>query len=103
MDTVRIFRYVSIAEATSFLILLVGSVLRRTSDFDLIVQVMGPVHGALWVAFVALVFLVRGPLAWDNRRTVLALIASVLPFAPYFVERYWLREPVAAAHDKASA
>jgi integral membrane protein len=97
VDTVRILRYVSIAEATSFLILLLCSVLKRTVEFEAGVQVMGPIHGVLFLAFVALVFMVRGPLGWDVKRTVLALIASVLPFAPYFVERSWLREPVAAA------
>ncbi|GAA2597391.1 DUF3817 domain-containing protein [Actinomadura fulvescens] len=97
MDTVRIFRYVSIAEATSFLILLLCSVLKRTSEFEAGVQIMGPIHGVLFLAFVALVFVVRGPLGWDVKRTVLALIASVLPLAPYFVERNWLREPVTAA------
>ncbi|WP_199484928.1 DUF3817 domain-containing protein [Actinomadura craniellae] len=91
MDTVRILRIISIAEATSFLLLLVASVLKRTAEFELGVTVLGPIHGVLFLAYVALVVLARPQLAWTGGRTVLALVAAVLPVAPYFVERHWLR------------
>jgi integral membrane protein len=92
VDTVRILRYVSIAEATSFLLLLlVAMPLKYGADTPQGVQVMGPIHGVLFLAYVGLVLIVRGQLGWDAMRTVLALIAAVLPVAPYFVERYWLK------------
>jgi integral membrane protein len=98
VDIVRILRIVSVAEATSFLLLLVGSVLKRTAEFELGVTVFGPIHGALFVAYVGLVVLARPHLSWTLTRTALALVASTLPLAPYFVERHWLRDaPVKAA------
>lgn len=96
---IRVFRFVSIAEAISFLLLLlVAMPLKYGADAPAGVQVMGPVHGVLFMAYVGLVFLVREPLRWDVRRTVLALGAAVLPVAPFFVERHWTRPaaPVAA-------
>lgn len=93
MDIVRILRYVSIAEATSFLLLLlVAMPLKYGADTPQGVQVMGPIHGVLFLAYVGLVLMVRGQLVWDLKRTVLALIAAVLPVAPYFVERFWLKQ-----------
>ncbi|MBO2448120.1 DUF3817 domain-containing protein [Actinomadura barringtoniae] len=93
MDIVRILRYVSIAEATSFLLLLlVAMPLKYGADTPQAVQVMGPIHGVLFLAYVGLVLMVRGQLGWDIKRTVLALIAAVLPVAPYFVERFWLKQ-----------
>lgn len=50
----RAFRVVALLETISFVVLLVGSVLKRTTDVDF-VPVMGPVHGALFVALVVLV------------------------------------------------
>ena len=50
----RALRVVALLESLSFLVLLVGSVLKRTTDTDL-VPVLGPVHGALFVALVVLV------------------------------------------------
>ncbi len=50
----RVLRLVATLESLSFLVLIVGSVLKRTTDVD-IVPVLGPVHGALYVALVVLV------------------------------------------------
>ena len=55
----KALRVVALLETISFAVLLVGSVLKRTTEFD-IVPVLGPLHGAL---FVALIFLVLANLA----------------------------------------
>ncbi|GAA3948105.1 DUF3817 domain-containing protein [Actinomadura viridis] len=98
MDIVRALRIVSIAEATSFLVLLLLAMpLKYIGGEEVGVQVVGPVHGILFMGYVAFVVLARGvlrdQLGWNGRRTVLALIASVLPVAPLLVERYWLKKP----------
>jgi integral membrane protein len=98
VDLIRAFRYVSIAEAVSFLLLLlVAMPLKYGADAPLGVQLTGPVHGVLFMAYLGFVFLVREELGWDLRRTVLALGAAVLPAAPFFVERRWTARPVAEA------
>jgi integral membrane protein len=102
VDIVRALRYVSLGEATSFLVLLlIAMPLKYGADLPQAVQVMGPVHGVLFLAYVGLVVAARESLGWDLRRTVLALIAGVLPVAPFLVERYWLKP--AGAVDKATA
>ena len=50
----RALRLVALLETISFAVLLVGSVLKRTTDTDL-VPVLGPIHGALFVGLVVLV------------------------------------------------
>ncbi|MFI0351391.1 DUF3817 domain-containing protein [Actinomadura sp. 9N407] len=92
MDIVRAFRIVSIAEATSFLLLLlVAMPMKYIGDMPVAVSITGAAHGALFLAYVGMVFIARGALGWNLKRTVLALIASVLPVAPYFVERHWIK------------
>lgn len=63
----RLLRLVAALESLSFAVLLVGSVLKRTTDLDL-VPVLGPLHGGLYVALVVLVL--------DNLRR--------LQWAPWF-------------------
>ncbi|WP_433328033.1 DUF3817 domain-containing protein [Spirillospora sp. CA-294931] len=101
MDIVRALRIVSIAEATSFLVLLlIAMPVKYMGDQPAGVQVMGPLHGVLFLAYVGMVLVGRGQLGWDLKRTVLALIAGVLPVAPFFVERHWLK-PIETARAAA--
>jgi integral membrane protein len=88
-------RVVSFLEGLSFLILLCASVVKRTAEEEIGVQIMGPVHGALFVLYVILALDVKSKLNWNGGTTVKVLLASVVPIAPFFVER-WLRTQVPA-------
>jgi integral membrane protein len=59
----RALRVVALLETLSFAVLLVGSVLRRTTDLDP-VPVLGALHGGLYVALVVLVLANWRRLAW---------------------------------------
>jgi len=87
--SIRTFRYVALAEATSFLILLVASVIKHTQDAEAGVQVMGPIHGVLFLAYVVIALAVRAPAGWSPRATLGVLIGAVLPFGGFVVDR-WL-------------
>jgi integral membrane protein len=86
LKTVRI---VAITEATSFLLLLVASVLKRTADSEIGVTVLGPIHGALFLAYVILALSVRSDEGWSTKTTLLVLLGAVVPFGGYVVDR-WL-------------
>ena len=68
----RALRVVALLEGLSFLVLLVGSVLKRTTDTD-VVPVLGPVHGVLFVAVVLLVLANLRRLRWGVLFTVVML------------------------------
>jgi len=98
---IRVFRVVSVAEAVSFLLLLlVAMPLKYGADVPAGVQMIGPLHGVLFMAYVGLVFLVREQLGWGFKRTVPALGAAFLPVAPFLVERYWTRPATPAAEPQ---
>ena len=94
MYSLKTFRIVALLEATSFLMLLVASVLKRTADADVLVTILGPIHGVLFIAYVLIALGVRPEQGWDLRTTLLILLGAVLPFGGYVVDR-WLgrREP----------
>jgi integral membrane protein len=85
-------RVVAIAEAVSYLCLLGAVVAKRVFDQPGGVSVIGPVHGVLFLAYFALVIFVREERGWSIRETLTALVAAVVPFGGYVVERRLLRE-----------
>lgn len=87
----RRLRLISAPEAVSFLLLLVCSVLKRTTDFNA-VPVMGSVHGVLFVGYVVLWALAWRRARWDWRRGALLLVLSVLPTGGFFADRTLARE-----------
>ena len=56
---IRILRYVALAEAISFLALLVATYIKYTNDSPMGVQILGPVHGTLFLAYVSIALMVR--------------------------------------------
>ena len=87
MISLKTFRIVALTEATSFLLLLVASILKRTADADVLVTVLGPIHGALFLAYVFMAVYLRPDMGWSNRTTALILLGAVLPFGGYVVDR----------------
>ena len=68
----RALRVVALLEGLSFVVLLAGSVQKRTTDTDL-VSVLGPVHGVLFVAVVLLVLANLRRLRWGAVFTAVML------------------------------
>lgn len=91
MFTINTFRYVALAEAISFLVLLVATVVKHTQDAPGGVQIMGPIHGALFITYVVMALGVRGPARWSLQATFGVLVGAVLPFGGFVVDRWLAR------------
>ena len=91
MTSIRTLRYVALLEATSFLALLAATFIKYANDSPAGVQVLGPVHGALFVAYVLIALSVRAPAGWSNRATVWVLLGAVLPFGGFVTDRWLVR------------
>ncbi len=87
---VSVFRKVALIEATSFLLLLVASVLKRTSDLEILVKILGPIHGVLFLAYIAIALSIRSEEGWTTGQTVGILFGAVVPFGGYVVD-WWLK------------
>ena len=68
----RALRVVALLEGVSFVLLLVCSVLKRTTELDL-VPVLGPVHGTLYLGLVLLVLAQLRRLGWGPLFTAVML------------------------------
>jgi len=84
----RLFRAVAIAEACSWTGLLVGMVFKYLVVFDDIgVKVFGPIHGALFVAYVLVTLVAAPSFRWGAGTTIVGLVASIPPLATVWFER----------------
>ncbi|SHG83643.1 integral membrane protein [Jatrophihabitans endophyticus] len=84
------FRIVAAVEALSWLVLIVATIVKYSTDPQQAggVKVMGPVHGVLFLCYVALaLFEVRRRVPWDARTTLVVLADSVIPFGGFVVAR----------------
>ncbi|MCQ4209303.1 MULTISPECIES: DUF3817 domain-containing protein [Streptomyces] len=90
-SALRRLRLVSAPEAVSFILLLVCSVLKRTTDFNA-VPVMGMVHGVLFVLYVIFWADAWNRAKWGIGTAALYFVLSVLPTGGFFAERKLKRE-----------
>ncbi|MDT3726280.1 DUF3817 domain-containing protein [Streptomyces sp. DSM 41972] len=90
-SALRRLRLVSGPEAISFLLLLVCSVLKRTTEFNA-VPVMGAVHGLLFVLYVIFWADAWNRAKWSLGTAAYYFVMSVLPTGGFFAERRLKRE-----------
>ena len=82
------FRAVAIAEAISWIGLLAGMFVKYVPETSEIgVKIFGPIHGAIFVAYVVLAVVASRVLRWSAGTTLLALVASIPPLATVWFER----------------
>ncbi|MBA3264132.1 MAG: DUF3817 domain-containing protein [Thermoleophilaceae bacterium] len=93
----RSFRITALAEATSFLALLVATYVKYGHDQPIGVQILGPIHGLLFVGYVLLAVNLAPRAGWSLRTTAMVLVGAVLPFGGYVVDRWLARRPVRQA------
>jgi integral membrane protein len=94
-SALRRLRLVSAPEAISFLLLIVCSVLKRTTDFNA-VPVMGGIHGVLFIIYVIFWADAWNKTRWSVRTAALYFVLSVLPTGGFFAERMLRREAEAS-------
>ena len=90
-SALRRLRLVSTVEAVSFLLLLVCSVLKRTTDFNA-VPTMGRIHGFLVVLFLIFWADAWNRAKWPLKTAALYLVLSVIPFGGFYADRKLKRE-----------
>jgi integral membrane protein len=61
------------------------------------VRVAGSIHGLLFLLYVGQLAKLRTQYQWNNRFSLQAFIASILPFGTFLFDKY-LREKEAAAN-----
>lgn len=89
MSPLKLFRIVAVAEACSWVGLLIGMYFKRIAETtDVGVQVMGPIHGVAFIAYVIATLVVGSEAGWTKRQLALGLLASIPPLATVWFDRW---------------
>lgn len=87
MNILKILLAVTIAEAISWLGLLGAMVAKYGFDSPRGVEILGPVHGTLFIVFVGLLLLAHLQFQWPIRKTVISFLESIPPFTGFVLAR----------------
>jgi integral membrane protein len=77
-------------------LLLVAMPLKYLADSPGLVEVVGPVHGFLYMGYLATALDLAFRARWSAVRTVLVMLAGTVPFVSFVAERRVTRELAAA-------
>lgn len=88
---VKLFKWISILEGLSFLILLfIAMPLKYLFEMPEMVRQVGMAHGVLFIAYIFGGILLFRPMNWSLKQIGIILGCSVLPFGPFYVEKKYL-------------
>ncbi len=88
---IKTFKIIALLEGVSLLLLLfIAMPLKYIWEMPQMVQVVGMAHGILFLAYVAIAFMVYNELKWSLKTLAVVLIASVIPFGTFYVEKKYL-------------
>jgi len=88
---IKVFKIVSYLEGISYLLLLgVGVPLKYLANDPSWVKALGMPHGILFMAYIILAIVVRQIKNWDVKTTIIVLLASVIPFGTFYVDKKYL-------------
>lgn len=95
MNTLSLFKKVAVAEGISYIALIfIAMPLKYFADMPLAVKYTGWAHGVFFMLYVVMVIMCWMEYKWKLGKTVIVFLASLLPFAPFIVEKRLTEEAV---------
>lgn len=91
--TFTLFRKIAFLEGTSYLVLLlIAMPLKYWASFPMAVTLVGGLHGLLFVLFIGLSWDVKNKYRKNLKWLAKALLASIIPFGTFIMDREWKKE-----------
>jgi integral membrane protein len=87
----RFYRIVSIAEAVTWTLLIIGMILKYGFHLDIAVLIAGSIHGLVFVTYGATAILVGVNQRWSVKLIVGAVFTAIVPYATIPFDR-WLEK-----------
>jgi integral membrane protein len=89
----KIFKNIAIAEGISYLVLFCNMLFVKPTHIELYKTLLFPLgmaHGVLFISYVILAFLIRKSQNWSFKKLAIVQLASLLPFATFYVEKKYI-------------
>ncbi|MFS4481872.1 DUF3817 domain-containing protein [Hyunsoonleella sp. 2307UL5-6] len=89
---INIFRIVALLEGVSYILLLfIATPVKYLSGDAQYVKLLGMPHGLLFVAYIAIAIVIKPTLKWDNKTLGIVLLAAIIPFGTFYIDRKYLK------------
>ncbi len=100
MSQIRAFRMTALAEGISFLTLLcIAMPMKYFMGMPEVVRVVGSIHGGLFLLYVGLLAIVHTKQRWSFMFSLYALVASVIPFGTFVLDKHLREKEVAETNQ----
>jgi len=88
----KFFKIVAILEGISLLALFFFAMpMKYMLDDPFYVKHIGMAHGLLFIAYIIMAIMLKFEESWSSKKLTLIILASVVPFGTFIVERKYLR------------
>lgn len=88
----NIFRIISFLEGISYLLLLFVAVpIKYFQGDDSYVKILGMPHGVLFMLYVVIAIVLFKSMKWNYKTLGIVLVASILPFGTFYIDKKYLR------------
>ena len=95
MSQIRTFRLTALAEGVSFLILLfIAMPMKYFMGMPEVVRVVGSIHGVLFTLYVGQLARIHFTQRWSFSFSLYALLASVIPFGTFMLDKQLRKKEV---------
>ena len=87
-----VFRIVAFFEGVSYILLMsLGLYFKYKLEDPTYVKILGMPHGILFISYLILAFLIKDNEKWKNKDFWIILLASILPFGTFYIDRKYLK------------
>lgn len=88
----NIFRITALLEGISYILLLfIATPIKHFTGDPQYVKLLGMPHGMLFILYIILAFLIKSDMKWTKKTFLFVLLASIIPFGTFYVERKHLK------------
>ena len=93
-DSLTRFRFVAIAEGISYVVLVfIGMPLKYLADQPLTVEIVGWIHGILFISYLILGTQAAADEKWSLRFVAIAFAAALVPGGTFWLDRHLRPDP----------
>lgn len=91
MKLLSVFRIIALLEGVSYILLLfIATPIKYIADDPTYVRILGMPHGLLFIAYIAIAFILKPEQQWNNRTFLVILVASLIPFGTFYIDKKFL-------------
>ncbi|WP_396197223.1 DUF3817 domain-containing protein [Flavobacterium sp.] len=89
----KLFKITAVLEGVSYILLFANMLLIKPTNVELYKQLLYPIgmsHGVLFMGYIGLAFLLKKTMQWNLMTFLIILLASLLPFGTFYVDKKYL-------------